>query len=112
MLDMKIEIANYKELSKKFKDDANRIGGVTQTIVSKVALLVERQAKFYSPVKTGRMRASIIPINIDQMSATVGPQVEYAKYVHNRIPFMFAAREDVVPQVEGIVKQEVRKALE
>jgi len=110
-LDVKFEVQGYKELSKKYGERSKAIKKVSQRIISKVALTVERFAKIYSPVKTGRMRASIIPVDIDQMSAKVGPQVEYARYVHKRIPFMYAARQDTLPEVQGIVRGEVRKAM-
>lgn len=110
-MDIKVEIENYKEVSKRFADRAKDLPGALQRVVAKVTMLVERQGKIYSPVKTGRMRASIIPINITEFSASVGPQVEYAPYVHYRIPFMSAARQDTMPSVDSIVKTEIKKAL-
>lgn len=107
-----IEITNYKEISDRFIKRSKNMKDTIQRIVSRVALTVERFGKLYSPVRTGRMRASIIPINISNMAATVGPQVDYAPYVHRRIPFMFAAKIDTEKQVDSIVKSEVRKAIE
>ena len=110
-MDIKIEVENYKEVSQKFAERSKEMPKAIQRIVSKVALTVERFGKIYSPVKTGRMRASIIPINISQMSASTGPQVFYAPFVHARIPFMFAARQSTLPSVQQIIDKEIKEAL-
>ena len=106
-----IEIQNFKEVADRFKQRAKEIKPAIQRIVSLVSLNVERFGKLYSPVKTGRMRASIYPVDINELSARVGPKVEYAKFVHARIPFMFAARQDTMPTVAGIIKKEINKAI-
>ncbi len=106
-----IEIQNYKQVSDRFKQRSKNLKGAIQSIVSKVTLTVERFGKYYSPVKTGRMRASIIPVEINQLSASVGPQVTYAPYVHRRIPFMYSAKIEAEKQVDDIVKTEIRKAI-
>lgn len=111
MSDLKIEIKGLDEMARKFKERGKEIEPMITRVISKVALLVERFGKIYSPVKTGLMRASIYPVNISTLQVNVGPKVEYAKYVHARVPFMFAARQDVLPSVDEILKSEARKAL-
>lgn len=106
-----IEIQNYKQVSENFKRRAKDLPTALQRAVSKVTLLVERYGKLYSPVRTGRMRASIIPININKVTASVGPQVSYAPYVHRRVPFMYAARQSTLPQVGRMFNDEIKIAI-
>lgn len=110
-MDLGIKIFGLTELTRKMKKRADEIEPLLGRVIMKVALLVERHGKEYSPVKTGLMRSTIYPVNITNRQAAVGPKTEYAKYVHARIPFMSAAREDVLPSVDGILEEETRKAL-
>lgn len=110
-MNIDININGEDQVARNFARRGKEIKPVLQRVVSKVALNVERFGKIYSPVKTGRMRASIFPVNITTMQVNVGPKVEYAKYVHARIPFMNAARQDTLPTVDKILKDELRKAL-
>lgn len=111
MLGITIDATSLQKAKKSLDKKGKNVAGVIQTILSKSVLIVERYGKLYSPVRTGRMRASITPISITEMSAAVGPQVEYAKYVHRRIPFMFAARQDAEPEVQKVARDEIKKAL-
>lgn len=110
-MNIDINIQGDEKLSKDFARHAKEMKPMLQRVIAKVALTVERFGKIYSPVKTGRMRASIYPVNITTLQVNVGPKVEYAKYVHARIPFMTAARQDTLPTVDKILKDETRKAL-
>jgi hypothetical protein len=111
MNEIKVEIKNYNEVSRSFRERSKSVLPALDRIISKVALMVERQGKLYSPVKTGRMRASIYPVVMSNLVTNVGPKVDYAKYVHARVPFMTAARNDVDPKVRDIVEDEIRRAL-
>lgn len=110
-MDIRIEIQNNDKVAANFARRAKEVPKALQRIISKVALTVERYGKMYSPVRTGLMRSTIYPVDINQSNAWVGPKVEYAPFVHRRVPFMFAARQDTVPLVPGLVKAEIKKAL-
>ena len=78
----------------------------------KVGTLIERQAKFYSPVDTGRLRSSIFTV-VGHLNATVATNTEYAIYVHDRTPFLTTAAREVVGtnDVAKIIVSEIEKAL-
>jgi hypothetical protein len=87
------------------------------------ALAVEKWGKYYSPVDTGRLRASIgnnsgfgDPSGIDLSQimfdrVKVGPTAYYAKYVHRRTPFMYSATRSSVPDIEKLTKRLVKEAI-
>lgn len=111
IMNIAIEIKGADEVSKKLKEQGKSVADSVQTIITKVALNVERFGKFYSPVDTGLMRSTIYPTNITGREAWVGPKTNYAKYVHARVPFMTAARQDTLPTVDAIIKDTIQKAL-
>lgn len=83
-------------------------------IVKKVSLLVERHSKIYSPVDTGRMRASIATDFSDRLTdvqATIQPHTNYAEFVHDRVPFMVTGALQAEQSVSGIVAEEIKKVL-
>lgn len=75
--------------------------------VKKVTLLIERHAKEYAPVRTGRLRASIHNGQIDRLTYFVGTGVEYGIYVEfgtykmRAQPFMRPAISRTVMEVQG-----------
>lgn len=110
---MKIEI-DAKELNKvkgNFETRSKRIKTAVSRILRMATLTVEKKGKEFSPVKTGRMRASIITTEITEKTASVQPTVFYAPFVHKRIPFMWAAREDAVPEIQRFVDKEIKTAI-
>jgi len=91
-MEIKVEITpNIDTLVKKF-------AGCEQLLVSKLkegvygyALLVERGSKIFTPVDTGRLRASIgtsMGILAGGLSAVIAPHVTYAVYVHQGTRYM------------------------
>jgi len=62
------------EASKKLREEIKRA-------IGKSILVVEREAKTRTPVRTGRMRASYVR-DLHPMKAFLYPTVFYAKYVH------------------------------
>jgi hypothetical protein len=110
-MNITIDSKELKDLEKRFDNRSSKMKKVFGNIIKKAVLTVERFAKLYSPVRTGRLRASIITTEMSTMSATVEPTVFYAPFVHARIPFMFAARQDSLSDIEDIVKDEVKEAL-
>lgn len=105
------------------KTKADKLHKAREVILKKSIYVVEGKGKYYSPVDTGRMRASIglgggfgdkPGINFERLNegtASVGPTVTYAKYVHARIPFMFTAAHESLGQIKRIAQDEVKKAL-
>ncbi len=110
-MELEITIEGAEKVAANYIKRAKEVPGGLQRAISKVALLVERYGKTYSPVDTGLMRSTIYPVNVSTMETWVGPKTFYAKYVHARVPFMFAARQDVLPSVQDIIKEEVKKIL-
>lgn len=109
--DMNIEIKGNKEVAADFKRMATETPDAIERIIFKVALNVERYGKNYSPVDTGLMRSTIYPVFKSKNETWVGPKTEYAKYVHARIPFMSAAKEDAEMSVLSIIKAEMRRVI-
>lgn len=102
-------------------------------IIAKAAFIVERLAKTssYMRVDTGRMRASIgggafagngktpggsMPSGsgriITPFWATVGPTVNYAKFVHEKYPFMTDAAQKSGEEIRKVADDEIKKAIE
>ena len=60
-----------------------------QKEVKKLAFIVEGESKKVSPVDTGRMRSSI-SVDLEPLTATIGPHVRYDYFVHEGTRFMAA----------------------
>lgn len=91
-MEIKVDIKpNIDSLISRFK-------GQEQILVQKLkegvwgyALLVERGAKTFAPVRTGRLRSSIsttFGIMAGGLKAIVAPTVEYAFFVHEGTRYM------------------------
>ena len=84
---------------------------------------MERQAKIYSPVDTGRLRASITPeidTSVVPLWAKVGTMVNYASFVEygkgkprgvGRIPFLHPAYEEMKGRIEELLSEARMKIL-
>jgi hypothetical protein len=57
-LEIELEVQGLEEIQKKLEREA-MLGNPLKRILGRAALKIERQAKIYSPVKTGRLRASL-----------------------------------------------------
>lgn len=111
-MNITIDPGSALELQLKMAGKANRVDKAIDTILKKAAFVVEKYGKLYSPVKTGRMRSSISEgIHFGDKFASVGPTVVYAKYVHAKIPFMWAAAESSRAEIKTITEQEINKAI-
>lgn len=107
-----ISAASFAKFQHNMANRADRIKHVVDIILRKAVFVVEGKGKWYSPVDTGRMRASITEgITFGNNYASVGPTVSYAKYVHRRVPFMSAAANDSLGEIQNIVEREVNKAI-
>lgn len=67
---------------------------IIDNALMKAGFLVEREAKKLTPVKTGRLRASIAVESLialrKEKHVAISPHTDYADYVHRRVPFMTA----------------------
>lgn len=84
----------------------------TARAFTKIGLLIERHSKILTPVRTGRLRASIFSV-VGQLRVTVATNTEYAVYVHNRVPFLTAGAQEVIAQEDPakIITQELSSLL-
>ena len=84
-IEAEMEIRNLEKVQAKLEREA-LLGGPVRHILGQTALTIERKAKQFSPVDTGRLRASITPI-VDTRSvplwAKVGTDVDYAESVNS-----------------------------
>lgn len=111
---MKINITfqNLAKVKKNFSNREQKIKEVTKRILEKSVLLVERFSKIESPVRTGRLCASITEgKELFDTFARIGPTVEYAPYVHWRNPFMKRGVDNALPEIRKVVKNEVEDAI-
>ncbi len=69
-------------------------------VVRETALNIERDAKERAPVRTGTLRRSIHTVPTGELSAEVGPSVEYGTYVELGTRKM-AARPYLIPAAEA-----------
>jgi hypothetical protein len=98
-------VGNFHHREQKMKQ-------AVSNIISKSLLLLERYTKIESPVRTGRMRASISEgKELYPTYARIGPTVFYAKYVERRNPFMERGAKNSLPDIRNAIKDEVAAAL-
>lgn len=111
---LSIDVSDMNALHGRNAKRASHIKEAIQIILKKSTLLIERYAKVASPVKTGRMRASIGEgegLVIGEKFAYIGPTVEYAKFVHKHVPFMEEGLQEAYPEITTMAQQEINKAL-
>lgn len=103
---------NLTQTKKHFDLRSDQMKKARENILSKALLLIERYSKIESPVRTGRLRASISEgKHLLEKYAQIGPTVEYAKYVHYRNPFMVRGVEKALPDLRKVIKEEVANAI-
>ena len=88
------------------------------TKIKELSFLIEREAKLVTPVKTGRLRASIGVRNLQPLGGEVSTNTHYAIYVHEGTrymmgrPFMKMGAESALSDFNANFKKEVDKYLE
>ena len=87
-LSVKLDVSDLKKLQKDIESVVKTVTKEGEgSVIAKAALAIERQAKINATgrpgpmVRTGRLRASIIPRIISYTEAEVGTNVEYAPFV-------------------------------
>jgi len=81
---MRIKIGSkpaFEKVAKKFERVPRQITKDAGSAIKEAALIIEGWGKFYTPVDTGRLRASIYT-TLRSMSAIVQPKTNYALFVH------------------------------
>lgn len=101
---------NAQQFQKNMKAAAQEIS-VSSELLTKIALIVEAEAKRNAPVRTGTLRRSITH-RIEGHAAYVGTAVTYAVYVEAKQPFLSTALETQQGQIESIVKAYGGKVLD
>lgn len=111
-MNISIDLRSLENMRGNMKERAAKIADAVDMIITKSVYVLEGKEKFYSPVRTGRMRASIGDgIIFGKLFGSVGPTVDYAKYVNARIPFMSAAAQESLKDITKIAEDEINKAL-
>lgn len=107
-----IQALNLERSTAKMKDRGKALKNGLQRILQKALFIVEGQAKRESPVRTGRMRASITEgRELYPTYARIGPTVTYAKYVHKHNPFMDRAAKKSVPDIKEAIRDEIKEII-
>lgn len=107
---------NVIRVAGKLRAMPTSIGRHLAVAIKKSAFLVERHAKIFTPVDTGRLRGSIAA-DIHPMKATIEPHTNYAIYVHEGTrfmvgrPFMTKGKTAAMPEIRRIFKNELKKAI-
>lgn len=110
---IKIDSKQYEQFLKEMPD---RMASALDRSIKKIAFLIEGFSKQVTPVDTGRLRSSIHTVTGD-LRASVGTNVDYAVFVHDGTkrmggrPFMRQGLEQAEGEIEGIVSDEVERAL-
>lgn len=113
-ISMTISKAELKDAIKDIEKYKAKKQKKIQDLVSFVTLLLESEAKKRAPVDTGRLRSSIISI-IEDLTGTVGTNVEYAEFVEfgtknmTAQAFLIPAYEDVRVKFIADIKKLLRK---
>lgn len=84
-------VPSWEKLADKFKGFEDILFKKVSEGISAYAFLIERGGKMFSPVDTGRMRGSVavsMGIQDKGLSASIGPHVDYATYVHEGTRYM------------------------
>lgn len=94
-----------------------KVRGAIKTGLKKVGFNIERDAKIFSPIDTGRLRASIFTTQKGWKMVMVQDNVQYGIYqeLGTRFmaphPFMKPALNKNISRIPSIITNEIRRAL-
>lgn len=81
-MNITIDTKSFNEFQKILKNLSKENREKCEKMIEKTAVRIESRAKYFCPVDTGRLRASIThEIGSDKLSAVIGTNVEYSMYV-------------------------------
>lgn len=123
-----VKLEGADKLTKALGDMQGRLSNALGDGIKRAAFLIERYSKQYTPVDTGRLRASIYTslggdtffkggkavgsLLEPTQSIYVTTATNYAVYVHRRIPFMTAGLYEASGEIRGTFEAEIEQALE
>ncbi len=115
MVNVKIT-SNIVQVGNKISRIQPRVVRAIKSSIRKAGLLVERHSKMRAPVDTGRMRSSIRSTS-HGLSATIRPNVNYARFVHDGTrfmrarPFMTEGLNLSITEIRAVFNREIKGAL-
>ena len=129
MLELNVNESSVKDIEKAQKEIARKLreltGGPVIAAMRTATLLVFRDARIFSPVDTGRLRASITPSvssSAEKVEGVVGSNVHYAPYqetgtwpvqASGRGPrYLQRAYEKNVQRIIGLFERAIKKITE
>lgn len=105
-------LENFAAILKRVEEKAPE--KIDQALM-KAGYLVERESKKLTPVRTGRLRASITTESLLELRKekhiVISPHTDYADYVHRRIPYMTAGYYTAKERIERLFNDLVIKEL-
>jgi hypothetical protein len=100
---LSVDISDLKAFGKQVariaQDQPSKISKALMT----AGYLVERESKMVTPVRTGRLRASIDTQQKTPYSVAIGPHTNYAIYVHYHTPYMTSGFYSAKARIESIM---------
>ena len=109
----KIVIRGVKETQQKLNQVMKDLRGQPlQKAMRDATLVVTRQAKIYSPVDTGRLRASITPEVVRRdtvVQGIVGSNVFYAPFQEEKKKYLYRALTENAQRIYQILQDAVAK---
>ena len=121
MTQVHIEIKNIQQIRNAFSKAPRLMEEEFKQALTKSAILIQRESMSNSPVLTGRLRASHkfdIKGSGLKMEAEVGPDVNYAIFVHEGTrfmparPFLKEAAESSLQEIDYFFTTAVQNALD
>lgn len=119
-----LKVEGLEELLERIQEE-KFLGPHIRRFFERAGKTVENRAKTYTPVDTGRLRASVttaVDAATVPLWGTVGTNVFYAPYLEfgenkhprrtGRIPFMRPALADSRPEIDAIVEKTAREIKE
>lgn len=83
MSDPTIEIVRIDGINQLYKlTDPLRARTIIARTLMRIGLIVERNSKKNTPVRTGNLKRSITTVRLGDDLVAVGTKVEYARFVH------------------------------
>ena len=116
-MDVKITIKNMDQIKRAFRHSPQITTKHLDRAIKKAILLIGRKSRQFTPVDTGRLRASHLEV-FRPLHGETGTHVNYDIFVHEGTrymparPFMTQAVEQSDFEIQAVFKYEVQNALD
>ena len=110
-LDLHIELEG-PDLLAELSGIADAIPPELSSLSGQIGQAIEDAAEGPTPVRSGRLLASIFWEVDSAMGVTVGPHVDYAPYIHARVPFMLIAYQIAEPEIDRLLNEAADRMVE